>query len=76
MKAIVLENTCKAEDLKVSEIDMPQVKDDWVLVKIIGFGINRSEVILMDYEADEPYINLPVVPGIECVGEIVDESKH
>lgn len=55
---------------------MPQVKDDWVLVKIIGFGINRSEVILRDYEADEPYINLPVVPGIECVGEIVDESKH
>lgn len=75
MKAIVLENTCKAEDLKVSEIDMPQVKDDWVLVKIIGFGINRSEVILRDYEADEPYINLPVVPGIECVGEIVDESN-
>lgn len=75
MKAIVLENTCRAQDLKVSELDMPQVKDDWVLVKVIGFGINRSEVILRDYEANEPYINLPVVPGIECVGEIVDESN-
>ncbi|MBR0270511.1 MAG: zinc-binding dehydrogenase [Methanobrevibacter sp.] len=75
MKAVVLKNTCKAEDLKVSEVDIPQVKDDWVLVKVIGFGINRSEVILRDYEADEDYINLPVIPGIECVGEIVDESN-
>ena len=53
MKAIVLKKTCKAQDLKVSEIDIPKVKKDWVLVKIIGFGINRSEVILRDYEADE-----------------------
>jgi NADPH:quinone reductase-like Zn-dependent oxidoreductase len=28
----------------------------------------------MDYEADEDYINLPVIPGIECVGEVVDPS--
>lgn len=75
MKAIVLKETCKAQDLCVSEVEMPKVNDDWVLVKVIGFGINRSEVILRDYEADEPYINLPVIPGIECVGEIVDESN-
>ncbi|WP_407379804.1 zinc-binding dehydrogenase [Methanobrevibacter sp.] len=75
MKAVVLENTCKAQDLKVSEVNIPKVRDDWVLVKVLGFGINRSEVILRDYEADEDYINLPVIPGIECVGEIVDESS-
>ncbi len=75
MKAIVLEKTCKAEDLKVSEIAIPQVEDDKVLIKVKGFGINRSEIILRDHEADEDYITLPRVPGIECIGEIVDPSN-
>ena len=75
MKAIVLKRTCNAEDLKVSEVEIPNVKDDWVLVKVLGFGINRAEVILRDYEADEDYINLPVIPGIECVGEVIDSSN-
>lgn len=75
MKAVVLEKTCKPEDLNVSEVEMPEVKSDWVLVKVLGFGINRAEVILRDYEADEDYINLPVIPGIECVGEIVNPSN-
>ena len=75
MKAVVLEKTCKPEDLNVSEVEMPEIKPDWVLVKVLGFGINRAEVILRDYEADEDYINLPVIPGIECVGEIVDASN-
>ena len=72
MKAIVLNKTCNADELTVSEIPIPKVKPNWMLVKVIGFGINRSEIILRDYEANEDYINLPVVPGIECVGEVVD----
>ena len=75
MKAILLEKTCNADDLKVSEIPLPETKPNWVLVKVIGFGINRSEIILRDYEADEEYINLPVVPGIECVGEVLNPSN-
>lgn len=75
MKAVVLERTCKAKELEVKEVEMPKIKDDWVLVKVLGFGINRAEVILRDYEADEDYISLPVIPGIECVGEVVDPSN-
>lgn len=75
MKAVVLERTCKAEDLKVSEVEIPKVKTDWVLVKVLGFGINRAEVILRDHEADEDYINLLVIPGIECVGVVIDASN-
>ena len=75
MKAIVLEKTCKAEDLKVSQVKIPEVVENRVLIKVKGFGINRSEVILRDYEADEPYIKLPRIPGIECVGEIIDPSN-
>ena len=75
MKAVVLEMTCKAKELEVKEVEIPEVNDDWVLVKVLGFGINRAEVILRDYEADEDYISLPVIPGIECVGEVVDPSN-
>ena len=75
MKAVVLNKTCRASDLKVNEVPIPKVKDNWVLLKVIGFGINRSEIILRDYEADEDYINLPVIPGIECVGEVIDPSN-
>ena len=72
MKAVVLEKTCKAEEMIIKDMPIPEVKPGWVLVKVKAFGINRSEVILRSYEADAPYIKLPRVPGIECVGEIVD----
>lgn len=75
MKAVVLEDVCNLEDLKVSNIPIPKIKDGWVLVKVLGFGINRSELILCESEARENYINLPVVPGIECYGKVVDESN-
>lgn len=75
VKAVVLKKTCRTDELKVSEVPIPEVKPDWVLVKVLGFGINRAEIVLREYEADEDYINLPVIPGIECVGEVVDPSN-
>lgn len=75
MKAVVLQKTCKPEELEVKEVKTPNIKEDWVLVRVLGFGINRSEVILRDYEVDEDYINLPVIPGIECVGEVLNPSN-
>ena len=74
MKAIVLEKCCKAEDLKVSEIPIPKVRPGWVLVKVHTAGLNHSEALLRMFEADNDYINTPIVPGIECVGEIADAS--
>lgn len=74
MKAIVLNHCCAADDLKISEIPIPNVKSGWVLVKIFAAGLNHSEALLRMFEADSDYINTPVVPGIECVGEIADPS--
>jgi len=74
MKAIVIEHCCEAKDLHVSEIPIPQIRSGWVLVKIHAVGLNHSEAILRMKEADQSYINTPVVPGIECVGEIADVS--
>ncbi len=74
MKAVVLTKTCKAVDLHLSKVPIPSVKPGWVLVKVKAFGVNRSELFLRSYEANAPYIKLPRIPGIECVGEIADAS--
>lgn len=74
MKAVVLNGVCEPKDLKISNVKIPEVKSGWVLVKVKAFGLNHSELIVRKYEANAPYIKLPVIPGIECVGEIEDAS--
>ena len=74
MKAIVINGCCKAEDLQVNEIPVPKVRPGWVLVKVHAAGLNHSEALLRMFEADNDYINTPIVPGIECVGEVADAS--
>ena len=74
MRAIIIEKCCKAEDLHVSELPQPTAKPGWVVVKVYAAGLNHSEALLRMFEADQAYINTPIVPGIECVGEIDDPS--
>ena len=74
MKAVVLTKPTKAEDIVLSEVEVPKVKSGWVLVKIKAFGLNHSEQILREFEIENDYINKPIIPGIECVGEIADPS--
>ena len=74
MKAVVLNGITPAEQVKLTEVPMPQVKPGWVLVKVRAFGMNHSEQVLRLSEIEAPYIQKPVIPGIECVGEIADPS--
>lgn len=74
MKAVVIEKACEASDLRVTDVPIPVVKPGWVLIRVKALGINHSEVLLRQFEADRPYIHTPIIPGIECVGEIVDKS--
>jgi NADPH:quinone reductase-like Zn-dependent oxidoreductase len=74
MKAVVLEGITPASQIKLSKVDIPEVKSGWVLVKVKGFGLNHSEQVLRKEEIQASYIQKPVIPGIECVGEIVDPS--
>jgi NADPH:quinone reductase-like Zn-dependent oxidoreductase len=75
MKALVLEKSTKVEDLKLSEIDIPKVKNDWVLVKVMAFGMNHSEALFRQFEIDNEAFKKPIVPGIECVGMIENPSN-
>ena len=74
MKAVILEGITEAKDIELKECPVPSVKPGWVLVKVKAFGMNHSEQILRLSEIEAEYINKPVIPGIECVGEIEDPS--
>ncbi|OZG69196.1 zinc-binding dehydrogenase [Bifidobacterium eulemuris] len=74
MRTVTLTEPTQAKDLRLTERPIPQVKPGWVLVKVHAFGLNHSEQLLRLEEITEPYITKPIIPGIECVGEIVDSS--
>jgi NADPH:quinone reductase-like Zn-dependent oxidoreductase len=75
MKAVVLNSITEAKDVKLSDVEIPKVVDGWVLIKVKAFGLNHSEQILRLEEIEADYIQKPIIPGIECVGEVVDKSN-
>ena len=72
MKAVVMDKITPAKDVALTEIPVPEGKPGWVLVKVKAFGLNHSEQILRQEEIEVAYIQKPVIPGIECVGEVAD----
>ena len=74
MKAVVLNKITEGKDIVFSDVLIPDVRPGWVLVKVKAFGLNHSEKLLRLNEIRADYIQKPVIPGIECVGEIVDPS--
>lgn len=74
MKAVVLNGVTPAKAVALSEVEIPKVRPGWALVKVKAFGMNHSEEILRLHEIENDYIQKPVIPGIECVGEIADAS--
>ena len=75
MKAVVLDGPTNVEDIFLKEKEVPVVVPGWVLVKVKAFGMNHSELILRHEEIKYDYIKKPIIPGIECVGEIADPSN-
>ncbi|MGI6009979.1 MAG: zinc-binding dehydrogenase [Ruminococcus sp.] len=74
MKAVVLTEPTQAENICLSDVSVPQSCPGWVLIKIRAFGLNHSEQILRLSEIQADYIQKPIIPGIECVGEVADPS--
>lgn len=74
MKAVVLDKITEGKDIVLSEVPIPEARPGWVLVKVKAFGLNHSEKLLRLNEVRADYIQKPIIPGIECVGKIVDPS--
>ena len=74
MKAVLIKELTRAENVYLSDVPVPKVRPGWVLVKVRAFGMNHSEQILRLSEIKADYIQKPIIPGIECAGEIADAS--
>ena len=74
MRAVLLDRITPAEQVVLTETELPKVRPGWVLVKVKAFGMNHSEQILRLSEIEAGYIQKPIIPGIECAGEIADAS--
>ena len=74
MMAFLLREPTEVDDVQLESVSVPSAKPGWVLIKVKAFGMNHSELILRKEEIRYDYIKKPVIPGIECVGEIADAS--
>ena len=72
MKAVKIYQAGGPEQLIYQDVPIPDIKEDWSLVKIKGFGINHSEIFTR--EGKSPSVQFPRILGIECVGEVVQSS--
>ena len=69
MKAIVCNEWCKPEDLKVSEIGSPELENDAVRIEVHAAGVNFPDVLIVQgkYQYKPPF---PFSPGSEVAGVI------
>jgi NADPH2:quinone reductase len=60
--------------IKLQETDIPALKEDWVLIKVKAFGLNRSEMFTR--QGDSPNVVFPRIQGIECVGIVQEDPSR
>ncbi|MAI02483.1 MAG: NADPH:quinone oxidoreductase [Rickettsiales bacterium] len=75
MKAIVCNEWCRPEDLKVSEIDKPILDDNSVRVEVHAAGVNFPDVLIVQgkYQYKPPF---PFSPGSEVSGIISEVGSN
>ena len=66
MRAAVCVRAGGPDVLEIRELPVPAVRDGWSLVRVMGAGVNRSE--LRTRQGHSPNVIFPRVLGIECVG--------
>lgn len=73
MKAAVTTKAGNPDVIEIQEKPKPEVKEGWVLIKIKAFGLNRSEIFTR--QGHSPNVIFPRIQGIECVGEIEEDTS-
>ncbi|MFL5956679.1 MAG: zinc-binding dehydrogenase [Solirubrobacterales bacterium] len=76
MRAVVVDAPGPPAVLRVRDLAKPEARPGWTLVRVLAFGLNRSEVFTRQGHSGDA-VRFPRVLGIECVGEVeetVDEG--
>ena len=71
MRAVVLDAPGPADNLNIRGLPVPESQPGWVRIKVMAFGLNRSELHTRLGLAEG--VTFPRVLGIEAVG-IVDSA--
>jgi NADPH2:quinone reductase len=73
MKAILLKRTGEPKVLDYADVPTPRPRDNEVLVKADTIGVSRPEILVRkgEYAWMPP---LPVIPGIEMAGTVVERG--
>lgn len=72
MKAWIIKEPGGPDNFSLEEIDRPEPRSGWTLIRVRAFGLNRSEWFTR--RGDSPSVRFPRVLGIECVGEVIDSG--
>ena len=71
MKAWLMRQAGSPESLELVDLPDPEPREGWVLIDVMAFGLNRSELHTRQGQSGDA-VTLPRVLGIECVGVVVD----
>lgn len=74
MKAAVTTKAGHPVVIELQDVAIPEIKENWVLIKIKAFGLNRSE--LFTRRGDSPGVEFPRIQGIECVGVVENDPSN
>jgi len=72
MRAMVLDRP--GQPLELREVDVPRPAPDQVLIRVSACGVCRTDLHLVDDELPDP--RLPIIPGHEIVGVVVDSGAE
>ncbi|KAI1415128.1 putative zinc-binding oxidoreductase [Hypoxylon sp. FL1857] len=68
MRAVVCTATGPVSVMAIQEVPLPTPQPGQVLIKVLGFGINRAEMFTR--QGHSPGVQFPRIIGIECIGAI------
>jgi NADPH2:quinone reductase len=74
MKAYVIEQPGGPEVLKLQDVSSPEAGADEVKIRVRAFGLNRVETYFRAGKMGA--ITAPRVPGIEAVGEVINDPSN
>lgn len=77
MKAWLIEKFCdlsnEREPLKLRDVEVPEVKEGEILIRVHACGVCHTEIDEIEGRAKPTF--LPIIPGHQIVGEVVELGK-
>ena len=75
MKAIICNEWCKPEDLKIEDVENPTLDENSVRIEVFAAGVNFPDVLIIQGKYQyKP--NFPFSPGSEVAGIVIETGEN